>query len=370
MTRQRTRSSRVLTPLYAVLGATELAVEKLADIGANATGYRADEQPDSRVAQAGRVLTGARQMPALAINQAIDTVVRTQEHYAGLAERGQRLAGRQAPVQQTTGLLRQAGERVARGRDAAADAAQRTRSAATHTVQAARSNAEDLAGDVVEAVSHPTRLGSVARPPRLVRPLQRVRSGAADEKASGASGAGEVTPLPAGESARPKPRRPRVNAAAARSATGQSRSDESSRSRSGVPAGAGVEAGATMPTKRSGGKTSTPKASTAKTSTAKTTTAKTTTAKTSASTTGAAKTTSTTSTAAPSTPSAADSSAGQAPASSTAPARKRPRRVAPVTAATSEPSPAAPAPKPARKKPASAAVTASDASASAPTTQA
>lgn len=360
MTRQRTRSSRVLTPLYAVLGATELAVEKLADIGANATGYRADEQPDSRVAQAGRVLTGARQMPALAINQAIDTVVRTQEHYAGLAERGQRLAGRQAPVQQTTGLLRQAGERVARGRDAAADAAQRTRSAATHTVQAARSNAEDLAGDVVEAVSHPTRLGSVARPPRLVRPLQRVRSGAADEKASGASGAGEVTPLPAGESARPKPRRPRVNAAAARSATGQSRSDESSRSRSGVPAGAGVEAGATMPTKRSGGKTSTPKTSTAKTSTAKT----------SASTTGAAKTTSTTSTAAPSTPSAADSSAGQAPASSTAPARKRPRRVAPVTAATSEPSPAAPAPKPARKKPASAAVTASDASASAPTTQA
>ena len=46
MTRQRTHSSRVLTPLYAVLGATELAVEKLADLGANATGHRADDQPE------------------------------------------------------------------------------------------------------------------------------------------------------------------------------------------------------------------------------------------------------------------------------------------------------------------------------------
>ncbi len=323
MTRQRTHSSRVLTPLYAVLGATELAVEKLADLGANATGHRADDQPESRVAQAGRVITGARQVPALAINQAIDTVVRTQEHYAGLAERGQRLAGRQAPVQQTGDLLRQAGEKVARGRDAAADAAQRTRSAASETVQAARGSAED----VVEAVTHPTRLGSVARPPRLVRPLQRTRATDATE------GAPTVSPA-MGESVRPKPRRPRVNAAAGRSTTSPTRSDESSRSRSGVPAGSGVEAGATMPTKRPSSKTSSSKTSSAKTGkTASGKTSSSTTKSTMKSTAKTATGTGADTTSAPSVPSAPSASSSATSPASTGTARKRPRRAAPVSAA-------------------------------------
>ena len=325
MTRQRTHSSRVLTPLYAVLGATELAVEKLADLGANATGHRADDQPESRVAQAGRVITGARQVPALAINQAIDTVVRTQEHYAGLAERGQRLAGRQAPVQQTGDLLRQAGEKVARGRDAAADAAQRTRSAASETVQAARGSAED----VVEAVTHPTRLGSVARPPRLVRPLQRTRATDATE------GAPTVSPA-MGESVRPKPRRPRVNAAAGRSTTSPTRSDESSRSRSGVPAGSGVEAGATMPTKRPSSKTSSSKTSSSKTSSAKTASGKTSSSTTKSTMKSTAKTATGTgadTTSAPSVPSAPSASSSATSPASTGTARKRPRRAAPVSAA-------------------------------------
>ncbi len=325
MTRQRTHSSRVLTPLYAVLGATELAVEKLADLGANATGHRADDQPESRVAQAGRVITGARQVPALAINQAIDTVVRTQEHYAGLAERGQRLAGRQAPVQQTGDLLRQAGEKVARGRDAAADAAQRTRSAASETVQAARGSAED----VVEAVTHPTRLGSVARPPRLVRPLQRTRA------TDSAEGTGTVSPA-TGESVRAKPRRPRVNAAAGRSTTSPTRSDESSRSRSGVPAGSGVEAGATMPTKRPSSKTSSSKTSSSKTSSAKTASGKTSSSTTKSTMKSAAKTATGTgadTTSAPSVPSAPSASSSATSPASTGTARKRPRRAAPVSAA-------------------------------------
>ncbi len=325
MTRQRTHSSRVLTPLYAVLGATELAVEKLADLGANATGHRADDQPESRVAQAGRVITGARQVPALAINQAIDTVVRTQEHYAGLAERGQRLAGRQAPVQQTGDLLRQAGEKVARGRDAAADAAQRTRSAASETVQAARGSAED----VVEAVTHPTRLGSVARPPRLVRPLQRTRA------TDSAEGTGTVSPA-TGESVRAKPRRPRVNAAAGRSTTSPTRSDESSRSRSGVPAGSGVEAGATMPTKRPSSKTSSSKTSSSKTSSAKTASGKTSSSTTKSTMKSTAKTATGTgadTTSAPSVPSAPSASSSATSPASTGTARKRPRRAAPVSAA-------------------------------------
>ena len=323
MTRQRTHSSRVLTPLYAVLGATELAVEKLADLGANATGHRADDQPESRVAQAGRVITGARQVPALAINQAIDTVVRTQEHYAGLAERGQRLAGRQAPVQQTGDLLRQAGEKVARGRDAAADAAQRTRSAASETVQAARGSAED----VVEAVTHPTRLGSVARPPRLVRPLQRTRA------TDSAEGTGTVSPA-TGESVRAKPRRPRVNAAAGRSTTSPTRSDESSRSRSGVPAGSGVEAGATMPTKRPSSKTSSSKRSSAKTGkTASGKTSSSTTKSTMKSTAKTATGTGADTTSAPSVPSAPSASSSATSPASTGTARKRPRRAAPVSAA-------------------------------------
>ncbi len=324
MTRQRTHSSRVLTPLYAVLGATELAVEKLADLGANATGHRADDQPESRVAQAGRVITGARQVPALAINQAIDTVVRTQEHYAGLAERGQRLAGRQAPVQQTGDLLRQAGEKVARGRDAAADAAQRTRSAASETVQAARGSAED----VVEAVTHPTRLGSVARPPRLVRPLQRTRA------TDSAEGTGTVSPA-TGESVRAKPRRPRVNAAAGRSTTSPTRSDESSRSRSGVPAGSGVEAGATMPTKRPSSKTSSSKTSSGKT-TGKTASGKTSSSTTKSTMKSTAKTATGTgadTTSAPSVPSAPSASSSATSPASTGTARKRPRRAAPVSAA-------------------------------------
>ncbi|MDO5710984.1 MAG: hypothetical protein Q4P32_04485 [Micrococcales bacterium] len=268
MTRQRTNSPRVLKPLYAVLGATELAVEKLADLGANAVGHTPDERPQSRVAQAGRVLVGARQVPALAINQAIDTVVRTQEHYAGLAERGQRLAGSKAPVQQTGDLLRQAGQGVARGRAAAAGAAQRTRSAASETMHSARGGAEDI----VEAVAHPTRPGSVARPPRAprtVRPPHTERSTA------------PVTPVsPSADpttTQRPKPRRSRVNAASARTSTSTARAtsartatpDEPSRARTGVPAGSGVEAGATMPTKRPSVKSAAPKKPATKKATAK-----------------------------------------------------------------------------------------------------
>lgn len=229
MSTSKRRSIYGLNPLYAVIGATDLAAEKLREIGANAVGETALPSADSTTDAKGelrRMARGARQLPVLALNEALDVVVRSQEQFSELADRGERLAKRRpAPVQQTEDLLHRAGRTVARGQARASkvahEAADRTRDRATTTLHSAREQADE----VVDAVTHlgrassPTTLlrrGSVARPVR-----------------------GTISRTVDTDSERPKPRRPRVS-------SGSARSGEEGRSRPVPAAGSGVEAGATL----------------------------------------------------------------------------------------------------------------------------
>lgn len=231
MSTTKRRSFYGLNPLYATIGATDLAASKLREIGAAAKG----ESLTDAAAVAGSTVRrdlahlarGARQLPVLAVNEALDVMVRGQEQFSELAERGERVAKRRPHVGNDDDLLHRAGRRVAAGQAVAKDkvaagqaaaskaahnAADRTRDAAQHSFTAARGQADE----VVEAVSHLgrsgrggaqtlLRRGSVARPVRgVARP-----TGAAEEA----------------ETPRPKPRRPRVSA---------------------TPAGSGVEAGASV----------------------------------------------------------------------------------------------------------------------------
>lgn len=157
MSTTKRRSFYGLNPLYATIGATDLAASKLREIGAAAKG----ESLTDAAAVAGSTVRrdlahlarGARQLPVLAVNEALDVMVRGQEQFSELAERGERVAKRRPHVGNDDDLLHRAGRRVAAGQAVAKDkvaagqaaaskaahnAADRTRDAAQHSFTAAR----------------------------------------------------------------------------------------------------------------------------------------------------------------------------------------------------------------------------------------
>ncbi len=234
MSAQQRRTLGGLNPVYAMLGATDLAAEKLREIGAAATGETVEATKDAK-AELRRLVRGARQVPALALNEALDVVVRTRTQVDELAERGERIVKRQPRVQQTEDLIARAGETVARGQAAATRAADRTRDRANATLHTARSQADD----VVEAVTHLGRTGSpstLLRRGSVSRPVR-----AAESAVQSATTAASATVE------RAKPRRPRLSSA---SRAG----DDTRSSRPSVAAGSGVEAGATVTTKKGASK--------------------------------------------------------------------------------------------------------------------
>lgn len=160
-----------LTPLYAAVGATELAADKLRELGSEEARPTPAAEPAVPAAAPGparpapapgsfrdlaRLVRGARRAPGYAIDQAVGQVTRTQEAYDDLVGRGQRLAHRVdavRPVPTPTGFLRQANAEVTRRRREAEESARAalaaTRSAASTTFGVARAEGEA----VVEAVA-------------------------------------------------------------------------------------------------------------------------------------------------------------------------------------------------------------------------
>lgn len=243
MTTSARRTLRGLNPVYVMLGATDLAAQKLREIGANSVGESAQDATDAR-AQLRQFARGARQIPVLALNETVDVVVRTQSQYADLAERGVRIIKRRPQVQQGEGLLHRAQETATRGQSAASraahNAADQTRGRANSALHSARHQADE----VVEAVNHVAQLGRSNAPALLRR-----GSVARPVRGAGAAVAGKAGE-PVADTERPKPRRPRLSTTAVRA-----KAAEEEGRRSAVAAGAGIEAGATVTTKKSPTKT-------------------------------------------------------------------------------------------------------------------
>lgn len=97
-------------PLWAMVGATDLVVEKLRDAGSKAAhdAPHLKEIEDKAVSDATKVVRGVRRVPSIALNQTLDALVRAHEQYEDLAERGAKVVKEQRG---TNGLMHEAEER-------------------------------------------------------------------------------------------------------------------------------------------------------------------------------------------------------------------------------------------------------------------
>jgi heparin binding hemagglutinin HbhA len=121
------------TPVFAAVGATDLAVEKVrvardraiaasADLDVSALQDKAMDKATvlqgKAIKRAEKVAEQAQHMPALALNQTREVAGKAQQTYAELAVRGHKLVTRLRTQQSTKDLLAQAGSTVSLGKGA------------------------------------------------------------------------------------------------------------------------------------------------------------------------------------------------------------------------------------------------------------
>jgi len=151
------------TPVYAAVGATDLAVEKVRDARARMISARADLDVTAlqdkavklAVKRAEKAREQAQQMPALALNQTLEAAGKAQQAYAELAVRGHELVIRLRNQKSTKDLFAQAGSTVSLGKGAVTTvrkAAVDTQRAAKATLTTGRHEAEVVIEAVVSSV--------------------------------------------------------------------------------------------------------------------------------------------------------------------------------------------------------------------------
>ncbi|MBW3083856.1 hypothetical protein KEM60_00034 [Austwickia sp. TVS 96-490-7B] len=163
-----------LTPLYAVVGASDLAVEKLREIGTRAaqdTTHGVAGLPHRAGDDLARVVHGARQVPQLALNQALGMVSKGLQQYDALARRGRAVDIPGQALGTAAVLVRQAGELVSQGRRQAGHVVDQGLNTAGHVVEEGRAQA----GHVVEAVTHVARRPAGSSSGEVTRPTARRR---------------------------------------------------------------------------------------------------------------------------------------------------------------------------------------------------
>jgi len=170
-------------PVFAAVGVTDLAVEKVRDARARARAARADLDvsalQDKAIKRAEKLAEQAQHMPALALNQTLEVAGKAQETYAELAVRGHKLVKRIRNQKSTKDLLAQADSTVSLGkgavttvRKAAADAER----VAMSTLATGRHEAEVVIEAVVASVSREAKLttGTVRKSAKATRlPVKR-----------------------------------------------------------------------------------------------------------------------------------------------------------------------------------------------------
>ena len=126
------------TPVYAAVGVTDLAVERLRDAGAHAAAIRLDLDISAlqgkAVERVEKVAEQAHQIPAQVRSQSVEVAGKAKHAYLELAVRGEKLVKRIRNQQPTKNLLAQAGNTVSLGKGAVTT----VRKAALDTQRAAR----------------------------------------------------------------------------------------------------------------------------------------------------------------------------------------------------------------------------------------
>ncbi len=110
------------TPVFAAVGLTDLAVEKVRDASARATAVRLDLDPTALQTRAQArvhvVAEQAQELPALALNRSLEIAGKAAESYESIAARGEKLVKRVRTQKATQDLLAQAESTVALGKGA------------------------------------------------------------------------------------------------------------------------------------------------------------------------------------------------------------------------------------------------------------
>jgi hypothetical protein len=154
------------TPVYATIGATDLAVEKVRGVRV-LTDFNVSALPGKAIQRVEKVAEQAQQLPALALNQTLEAAGKAQATYAELAVRGEKLVKRVRNQKSTKDLFAQAGTTVSFGKGAVTT----VRKAAVDTTRAAKttlSTGRHEAGVAVGAVAKSVR-GEAKKTTRTVR---------------------------------------------------------------------------------------------------------------------------------------------------------------------------------------------------------
>jgi hypothetical protein len=157
------------TPVYAAVGATDLAVEKVRDARVRAAAARAELTADkiqARVAKrATEVTEQAQHMPVLALNRSLEVASKAVDGYESLAARGESLVKRVRNQKATKDLVAQAETTIALGKGAVTTvrkAATDLERSAKATLTTGRHQAEHVAEVAVEAAAEEVREVSTA----------------------------------------------------------------------------------------------------------------------------------------------------------------------------------------------------------------
>jgi len=125
-------------PVFAAVGVTDLAVERLRDARVRAAAVRHDLTPsalqDRAVKRIEKVTEQVQQIPADVRSQSVEAADKAQQTYADLAVRGHKLVTRLRNQKSTQDLLAQAGSTISLGKGAVTT----VRHAATETERSAK----------------------------------------------------------------------------------------------------------------------------------------------------------------------------------------------------------------------------------------
>ena len=157
------------TPVYAAVGVTDLAVERLRDARTRAAAVRLDLDvstiQDRAVKHFEKVSDQAQHLPTQFRSQTVEAAGKAKETYAELAVRGEKLVKRIRNQKSTEDLLAQAGNTVSLGKGAVTTvrkAAHDTQHAAAVTLATGRREAVTLVSSLEDDVKATGHLGTNA----------------------------------------------------------------------------------------------------------------------------------------------------------------------------------------------------------------
>jgi len=162
------------TPVYAALGVTDLAVERLRDARARASAVRLDldvsAMQDKVAKRFEKVTEHVQHLPEQVRNQGVEVAGKARQTYSELAVRGEKMVKRVRNQKSTKDLFAQAGSTVSLGKGAVTtvrNAAHDTQRAARVTFATGRREAGSVAASVqedVKAAGHVTAQAPATTP--------------------------------------------------------------------------------------------------------------------------------------------------------------------------------------------------------------